>query len=112
MTRITMAVRDAVDTINRLRVRAAESGLTVSEHQEREAAWAVLERSGVTVRYQAWLGDQLMGEGDTEEAAIDAAVTEYEQAIGYGDEPHLYPTREELVAALSVVVELPDEAGD
>ena len=45
-----------------------------------------------------------MGEGDTEEAAIDAAVTEYEQAIGYGDEPHLYPDREALVASLDVSV--------
>src|SRR5690606_21299062 len=77
-----MTVQGAADTINHLRVRAAESGLTASEHQAREAAWAVLERSGVTVRYQAWLGDQLMGEGDTEESAIDAAVVEYEQAIG------------------------------
>src|SRR5690606_25777059 len=112
MTRVTMTIEEAVDTINRLRVRAAESGRTASEHQAREAAWAVRERAGVTVRYQAWLEDGLMGEGDTEEAAIDAAVTEYEQDIGYGDEPHLYLTREELVAALSVVVELPDEAGD
>ena len=107
-----MTVQDAVDTINRLRVRAAESGLSASEHRAREAAWAALERAGVTVRYQAWLEDALLGEGETEDAAIDAAVAEYEQAIGYGDEPHLYPDREALVAALSVVVELPDEAGD
>lgn len=106
-----MTIEEALDTINRLRVRAAESGLTASEHQAREAAWAVLERAGVTVRYQAWLEDALLGEGETEDAAIDAAVAEYEQTIGYGDEPHLYPNRDELVAALSVVVELPDEAG-
>src|SRR5690606_31001211 len=103
-----MTVQDAVDTIARLRARAS---LSRPEQQELAAAWAVLHRSGVTVRYQAWLGDQLLGEGDTEEAAIDAAVAAYEQAIGYGDKPHLYADREELVAALSVVVELPDEAG-
>src|SRR5690606_30261082 len=103
-----MTVQDAVDTINRLRARASLSRL---EQHELAAAWAALERAGVTVRYQAWLGDGLLGEGETEDAAIDAAVAEYEQDIGYGDEPHLYPDREALVAALSVVVELPDEAG-
>lgn len=96
-----MTVQDAVDTINRLRARASLSRL---EQHELAAACAVLHRSGVTVRYQAWLGDQLMGEGDTEEAAIDAAVAAYEQAIGYGDDPHLYADREALVASLDVSV--------
>ena len=90
-----------VDTIARLRARAS---LSRPEQQELAAAWAVLHRSGVTVRYQAWLGDQLLGEGDTEEAAIDAAVAAYEQAIGYGDDPHLYADREALVASLDVSV--------
>lgn len=46
----------------------------------------------------------MMGEGETEDAAIDAAVAEYEQAIGYGGDLHLYADREELVAALDVSV--------
>lgn len=102
-------IQEVLDTINLLRMRASESGLTASERQACEEAWAVLEQAGVTVRYQAWLGDLLMGEGETENEAIDAAVAEYEKAIGYGDEPHLYPTRDELVADLYVFIDLPGE---
>ena len=54
--------------------------------------------------WQAWLNDMLMGEGETQENAIEAAVAEYERSIGYGDEPHLFADRGALVAALDVAI--------
>jgi hypothetical protein len=59
--------------------------------------------------YQAWLGAMLMGEGPTEEAAIEAAVRLYEETSGtesgYAEseaDVHLFKSREELVAKLDV----------
>lgn len=54
--------------------------------------------------YRAWLGDMLLGEGNTREEAIEAAIQEYEQQAGeppYGDYPR-FPSRDALIAALSV----------
>src|SRR5690606_19693861 len=59
--------------------------------------------------WQAWIGGDLMGEGGTEEEAIEAAVREYEDAIGYGDEPHLFANRDELEAALDVGIKDDEE---
>jgi len=56
--------------------------------------------------WQAWLSDMLMGEGATREEAIEGAVAEYERSIGYGDEPHLFGSRDALVAALDVAVKV------
>ncbi len=64
--------------------------------------WAGLD-ANTNIRYQAWLGELLMGEGPTEEEAVEAAVAEYETSVGYGDAPHLYPDRETLVADLDVI---------
>ena len=64
--------------------------------------WAGLD-AGTAIRYQAWLGELLMGEGATEEEAVEAAVSEYETSVGYGHAPHLYPDRETLVADLDVI---------
>ena len=52
--------------------------------------------------WQAWLHDILLGEGATAEEAIEAAVAEYERAIGYGEDPHLYANKEALVEDLDV----------
>ena len=53
--------------------------------------------------YQAWLHDVLMGEGATEEEAIEAAVAEYEKVAYYSDSaPHLFTDRGELVTALGI----------
>jgi len=63
--------------------------------------------------YQAWLGDMLLGEGATREEAIEAAVREYEEQGGYTDdperEPHLFRSRDELVAKLDVSLAVRDE---
>jgi phosphomannomutase len=58
----------------------------------------------MTKIWQAWLSDMLMGEGATREEAIEEAVAEYEKSIGYGDEPHVFGSRDALVAALAVAV--------
>lgn len=51
--------------------------------------------------YQAWLGDMLMGEGGTREAAIEAAIQQYEAVDDYGEYPRI-PSREELRRRLDV----------
>ncbi len=77
---------------------ASTWGPTSPEHVD----WTGLD-ANTNIRYQAWLGELLMGEGATEEEAVEAAVAEYETSVGYGDAPHLYPDRETLVANLDVI---------
>lgn len=71
-----------------------------------------MEEQGAGI-YQAWLGDMLLGEGATREEAIEAAVREYEEQGGYTDdperEPHLFRSRDELVAKLDVSLAARDE---
>lgn len=97
-TRRPRGTRIADDVHRALRIRAAETGETMEDIVDR----ALRKELGMMTIYEAWLGDALMGEGQTEQEAIDAAVAEYERSIGYGDEPHLYADRAALVAALDV----------
>lgn len=60
--------------------------------------------SGADIRYQAWLGDMLLGEGPTPTKAFEEAVAEYERNVGYGHAPHLLPNKDALVAAIHVSV--------
>lgn len=54
--------------------------------------------------YRAWLGDVFLALAATREAAVEAAIREYEFQAGepaYGEYP-LIGSREELMAVLSV----------
>lgn len=52
--------------------------------------------------YSVWLGGTLLASAASREAAIEAAIREYEQqAGGYGEYP-LFLNREDLLTALSV----------
>lgn len=89
---------DAIRTVNRLRsVRRERGALSAQEQAEMGAALAALE--GERLVWRAWLGDWMMGEGQSEEAAIEAAVEEFEDALGYSDD---IPDRETLIRRLTV----------
>lgn len=67
----------------------------------REGLTTYLESCGYRTVWTAYLGDLLLGEADSEESAIAAAVREYESQADYGDYP-LLPSREELLRRLDV----------
>lgn len=88
----------AIRTVNRLRaVRRDKGALSAQEQAEMGAALAALE--GERLVWRAWLGDWMLGEGNTEEEAVAAAVAEYEKSVGYDEE---VPSMGALISRLDV----------
>lgn len=88
----------AIMLANRLFARCHDMGaLTTQEHDLLAKALSFL---GEDISWGAYLGDDFMGSGPTPEQAIEDAVREYEDAIGY-DEDRI-ASREELEEQLTV----------
>lgn len=95
----SVAVRIANRMLAALRDRGA---LTAQEHDLKAQALSFVGDSAV---WNAYLNDSLLGSGPTPEQAIQAAVQEYERAIGYGTEPGQFVSREALEQNLAVCLE-------
>ena len=67
----------------------------------RQGLITYLEHAGYTTVWTAHLSDMLLAEADSEEAAIAAAIREYESQADYGDYP-LIPSCEDLIRRLDV----------
>lgn len=68
----------------------------------------------MTYTYRVWLGEMLLAAAATYESAVEAAIREYEQQAGeppYGEYP-LFPSREDLLAALLFEVKAERDADD
>lgn len=101
------ARRHALDLANRMLATLYDHGsLTAQEQQLRTQA---MEYIGDSVRWAAYQGNILLGIGPTREEAIEAAVREYESAIGFGDGPNQCATREELESKLILYLMSDDE---
>lgn len=96
-----MTVDQAVNTINQLR---NQPSLSDDEQKKLKVAWGVLQAHTAPIVYTAWVGDVMMGGGDTEDQAVATAVAMYEREVGYGNGPHQFPDKSALVGAIRVTV--------
>lgn len=66
----------------------------------------VLQAYTAPIVYTAWVGDVMMGDGDTEDQAVATAVAMYEREVGYGNGPHQFPDKSALLGAIRVTVDV------